>query len=731
MGGGQQEKALNLLKSTAEHGEWLCLQNLHLVIAWLPVLEKEFSALNGSHKFRLWLTTEPHDAFPLVLLEQSLKITFESPPGMKKNLQRTYAAWNPDFIAKGSSARAQLLFLLAWFHALLQERRTYIPQGWTKFYEFSFGDFRAGSNVMELACQTSGGGSSGIDWQTLHGLMENAIYGGRIDNPYDLRVLRCNLTEYFGQELLSGQKSLMRGVKLPQSSQHADYLDIIDRFPDLDAPAMFGLPDNIERSMQRSLSGQVIAQLKALSSSEAEATTFDREKWRAQLGPLLETWGKLTTGFQLEGTSSSSSSGKNLQAMAPADAFVAQENEYALDLVQQVNSSLQALKKVIYGTGLLTPAIQTVAIALLKGAVPAEWSSQWEGSENVATWLRGLAMRKRALSEWQEAVGTGQLLTKGLDLSDLLHPGTFLNALRQQSAREQKCSMDGMKLLSCWERERLSGTKVEWFELTRLLLQGASFEGGTLLEAVSDAQELVAVPSCYVAFVREDAQEMYEKENCIKTPLYYATDRERMLVEISMPIAAIRTGSDAEDVEPLTPIMRMLDLEAGIPRSCPGSTPGKEYAATTTGVAPMFPSTVSANQVEPAVDNAVQDMLMDRGDGRLMDKSDDEEPAPKDGGDEPRGFKAKAASAAQEVNGAVEQRPGEVARSQSPSVAPAVARRRSRSRSADDIPISSTYHRVHSAEVAEQEAKRQEEQRLEAEQRERDVREYKASMQLA
>ncbi|KAE9115561.1 Cytoplasmic dynein 2 heavy chain 1 [Phytophthora fragariae] len=537
MGGGQQEKALNLLKSTAEHGEWLCLQNLHLVIAWLPVLEKEFSALNASHKFRLWLTTEPHDAFPLVLLEQSLKITFESPPGMKKNLQRTYAAWNPDFIARGSTARAQLLFLLAWFHALLQERRTYIPQGWTKFYEFSFGDFRAGSNVMELACQTS---ASGIDWQTLHGLMENAIYGGRIDNPYDLRVLRCNLVEYFSQELLAGQKSLMRGVKLPQSSQHADYLDVIDRFPDLDAPAMFGLPDNIERSMQRSLSGQVIAQLEALSSSEAEATTFDREKWRAQLGPLLETWGKLTSGFQLEGTASSSSTSKNLQAMAPADAFVAQENEYALDLVQQVNSSLQALKKVIYGTGLLTPAIQTVAIALLKGAVPTEWSAQWESSETVATWLRGLAMRKRALSEWQEAVGTGQLLTKGLDLSELLHPGTFLNALRQQSAREQKCSMDGMKLLSCWERERLSGTKVEWFELTRLLLQGASFEGGTLLESVSDAQELVAVPSCYVAFVREDAQEMYEKENCIKTPLYYATDRERMLVEISMPIAGDR-----------------------------------------------------------------------------------------------------------------------------------------------------------------------------------------------
>lgn len=541
MGGGQQEKAMNLLKSSAEHGDWLCLQNLHLVIAWLPVLEKDINILTPHHKFRLWLTTEPHDAFPLVLLEQSLKITFESPPGMKKNLQRTYSAWSPEFIAKGSPARAQLLFMLAFFHALLQERRTYIPQGWTKFYEFSFGDFRAGANVMELACKTSSANpdrSGSIDWLTLHGLMENAIYGGRIDNPYDLRVLRCNLSEYFSPEFLSGQKTLLRSVKMPQSTRHEDFVEMIDRFPDSDAPAQFGLPDNIERSMQRTLSGEVIAQLKALSASEATAQKFDREKWRAQLGPLLENWAKVTANLQLDGNAASSAGPKNdnLLAMSPSDAFVSMENQYAQELAHQVNGGLQALKKVIFGTGLLTPAIQIIASALLKGQVPAEWSAQWEGSENVHTWLRSLAMRKRALSEWQDAARSGKLLSQGLDLSDLLHPGTFLNALRQQSARALSCSMDSMKLISCWEKDKLSSDN-EWFEISRLLLQGASFEGGTLLEASSDAQELAPVPSVYVAYARNSAPEAYAKESSIRVPLYYATDRERMLVELTMPIA--------------------------------------------------------------------------------------------------------------------------------------------------------------------------------------------------
>jgi dynein heavy chain 2 len=154
MGGGQQQVAEQLLAAAAASGDWLCLKNLHLVVAWLPVLEKLLNSLVPNPRFRLWLTTEEHSKFPLILLQSSLKVTFESPPGLKKNLQRTYSSWNPKFIGDGPPVRAQLLFILAWYHAIMQERRTYIPQGWTKFYEFSFGDLRAGANIMTFASET-------------------------------------------------------------------------------------------------------------------------------------------------------------------------------------------------------------------------------------------------------------------------------------------------------------------------------------------------------------------------------------------------------------------------------------------------------------------------------------------------------------------------------------------------------------------------------------------------
>ena len=48
-------------------------------------------------------------------------------------------------------------------------------------------------------------GSGSVRWKFVHGLFENAIYGGRVDNTFDAKVLQSYLLQYFEQAVFPGQ----------------------------------------------------------------------------------------------------------------------------------------------------------------------------------------------------------------------------------------------------------------------------------------------------------------------------------------------------------------------------------------------------------------------------------------------------------------------------------------------------------------------------------------------
>jgi hypothetical protein len=84
--------------------------------------------------------------------------------------------------------------------------------------------------------------------------------------------------------------------------------------------------------------------------------------------------------------------------------------------------------------------------------------------------MRAVVQRKKALSGWETKALRRSLLQAPLDLSELFTPGTFLNALRQQTARQLKRSMDELKLVSCWDPSGLKGAPLA-VEISGVLLQ--------------------------------------------------------------------------------------------------------------------------------------------------------------------------------------------------------------------------------------------------------------------
>lgn len=66
----------------------------------------------------------------------------------------------------------------------------------------------------------------------------------------------------------------------------------------------------------------------------------------------------------------------------------------------------------------------------MKGQVPASWEKMFEGPTNPTSWIRSVNKKGLALSQWVQRVQKGGLLKNPVNLSDLFHPETFLNALR-------------------------------------------------------------------------------------------------------------------------------------------------------------------------------------------------------------------------------------------------------------------------------------------------------------
>ena len=63
----------------------------------------------------------------------------------------------------------------------------------------------------------------------------------------------------------------------------------------------------------------------------------------------------------------------NGEKETPIQSFVILELSSAHKLVKTVNDSLQELQKVLFGSGLLSPAIQSLGAAFLSGRIPEAW----------------------------------------------------------------------------------------------------------------------------------------------------------------------------------------------------------------------------------------------------------------------------------------------------------------------------------------------------------------------
>jgi dynein heavy chain 2 len=123
-----------------------------------------------------------------------------------------------------------------------------------------------------------------------------------------------------------------------------------------------------------------------------------------------------------------------------------------------------------------------------------------------------------------------------LALGDLFHPGIFINALRQQTARELGLAIDCVKMVTCWDKDtrQLKRDCPLPCLLSGMLLQGASFHSNVLHDAAPDASELTPLQSIAIGFVNQDV-DTFNREDALAIPVYLSPSREDYLMDLQVP----------------------------------------------------------------------------------------------------------------------------------------------------------------------------------------------------
>ena len=435
LGQGQGAKAEKLLSNGMERGLWVCLQNCHLAGSWMPSLERILETTDPKtvHKdFRLWLTSMPSDKFPVLILQNGVKMTLEPPKGLKSNLTRSYNRITDGYVSECSKPNEfrKLMFGLCLFHAVIQDRRKFGPLGWNIRYGFTDGDLKVCQTQMKMFLSDY----DEIPYRVLRFMCSEINYGGRVTDDKDRRLIN-NLLESFINEnvLMEGYQFSDSGVyKVAEGETIKDYQDYIKGLPIVPNPEIFGLHENADITCDLGETNSLFATVLSIQPRVGGGTGLSREEVVSKLAQ--EILDKTPPVFDTDEVYKKYPT-RHDESM---NTVLNQECLRYNSLLAIMKVSLQNGIKALKGLVVMSPDLEAVTSNLFDNIVPELWAGKaYPSLKPLSSWVTDLIERVTFIQNWIEKGNPACYWISGF-----FFPQAFLTGTLQNFARKMLFSID-------------------------------------------------------------------------------------------------------------------------------------------------------------------------------------------------------------------------------------------------------------------------------------------------
>ncbi|XP_060534779.1 dynein axonemal heavy chain 5 isoform X2 [Cylas formicarius] len=481
MGQGQEVVARDMIEGAIANGGWVLLQNIHLSLPFASeVMTMIVDADKIEDSFRIWLTTEVHEQFPIGLLQMAIKFTNEPPQGIRASLKRTYQGITQDYLDYSTQYQwPPLLYAVAFLHTIVQERRKFGPLGWNVPYEFNQADFAASVQFIQNHLDDMDP-KKGVSWPTVCYMLGEVQYGGRVTDDFDKRLLTTFTQVWFCDVLLRPGFEFYRGYKIPPSKNLQGYLDYINGLPSTDSPEVFGLHSNADITYQINTAKGILDTILSVQPKEGGSQGGETRESvvyclaEDMLAKLPEVYNSFEVKEALV----------RMGALLPMNIFLRQEIDRIQRVIKEVKSTLTDLKLAIDGTIVMSQSLRTSLNAMYDARIPERWQKvSWE-SATLGFWYTELLERDAQFRTWCNKGRPAVFWMTGF-----FNPQGFLTAMRQDVTRAHKgWALDSVvlqNLITRYNKEDIRDGPAEGVYVRGLFLEGAGLDrrSGKLVES--------------------------------------------------------------------------------------------------------------------------------------------------------------------------------------------------------------------------------------------------------